>query len=415
MEIKPQNKPLSINRTYKKGQDLAGLRSSNMALVLSTIWQNAPTSRAYLAKKTGLAVSSVTRLIRQLVENDLVVEAGKGKSSGGRTPKLIMPNPNAGVVLSIDLSSSSLRGGVFNAFNQEIFVEQIPFTDLGSEPLTEQIFSMLDSLQSQSGMHGQKILGIGVSTPGVIDAKNGVVLEAYNLHLSNYPLQAILEERYHLLVNIQTDTSVAAIAEKYYGSAQDFERFVYLLVSNGIGFGIYLNGQLYEGENGIPGRSGHIIVDRNGPVCICGNRGCLETVANRPAIISNAKRILKNNRDPILQEVIDGDSGSLSLQHITHAAEAGSNFAMELIRTTADHLAFAMRNTSVAMGIQNFVIGGEASIDLGPLFLDSIREYLRHYQKFDPAINVVPTQLGYDSFLKGVSLMTLQQVFGISN
>jgi glucokinase len=242
-----------------------------------------------------------------------------------------------------------------------------------------------------------------------------VVLEAYNLHLSNYPLQAILEERYHLLVNIQTDTSVAAIAEKYYGSAQDFERFVYLLVSNGIGFGIYLNGQLYEGENGIPGRSGHIIVDRNGPVCICGNRGCLETVANRPAIISNAKRILKNNRDPILQEVIDGDSGSLSLQHITHAAEAGSNFAMELIRTTADHLAFAMRNTSVAMGIQNFVIGGEASIDLGPLFLDSIREYLRHYQKFDPAINVVPTQLGYDSFLKGVSLMTLQQVFGISN
>lgn len=415
MEIKPQNIPLSINRTYKKGQDLAGLRSSNMALVLSTIWQNAPTSRAYLAKKTGLAVSSVTRLIRQLVENDLVVEAGKGKSSGGRTPKLIMPNPNAGVVLSIDLSSSSLRGGVFNAFNQEIFVEQIPFTDLGSEPLTEQIFSMLDSLQSQSGMHGQKILGIGVSTPGVIDAKNGVVLEAYNLHLSNYPLQAILEERYHLPVNIQTDTSVAAIAEKYYGSAQDFERFVYLLVSNGIGFGIYLNGQLYEGENGIPGRSGHIIVDRNGPVCICGNRGCLETVANRPAIISNAKRILKNNRDPILQEVIDGDSGSLSLQHITHAAEAGSNFAMELIRTTADHLAFAMRNTSVAMGIQNFVIGGEASIDLGPLFLDSIREYLRHYQKFDPAINVVPTQLGYDSFLKGVSLMTLQQVFGISN
>ncbi len=415
MENNNHNIPAITNSPIKKGQDLAGLRSSNMALVLSTIWQNAPTSRADLAEKTGLAVSSVTRLIRQLVKNNLVVEAGRGKSSGGRTPKLIMPNPNAGVVLSIDLSSSSLRGGIFNAFNQEIFVDQNPFEELGPDPLTNQILSMLDGLQQKSGVQGQKILGIGVSTPGVINPRLGIVEEAYNLHLSNYPLQAILEERYRLPVYVQNDTAVAAIAEKHYGAAQDFDRFVYLLVSNGIGFGIYLNGQLYEGENGIPSRSGHVIVDRNGPVCICGNKGCLETVANRPAIISNAKRILKNNRDPILQDVIDGDPGSLSLKHIAQAAEAGSYFANELIRSTADHLAFAMRNTSVAMGIQNFVIGGEVCLDLGPLFLESIQEYLKFYQKFDPAIKVVPTQLGYDNFLKGVSLMTLQQVFGISN
>ena len=192
------------------------------------------------------------------------------------------------------------------------------------------------------------------------------------------------------------------------------DKFIFVLVSNGIGFGVFLDDHLYQGEIGIPSRSGHVIVDRNCPVCICGNRGCLEAMANRPAIISNAKRIVKNNRDPIMQQVVDDDPSQITLKHIAEAADAGSVFAKELIQSTADHLAFAIRNQSVVMDIRKVVLGGEAAFDLGPLLMQYLNEYLQHYQKFDPPIEVVSTQLGYDNFLKGVSLMTLQQVLGIS-
>lgn len=394
----------------KIGQNLRTLRDNNLAVLLSTIWDYGKVSRVKLAKLTGLAPSTVTRLTRELKEIGLIVETGKEISSGGRQPVLISPNPKAGIIISFDFYGSYIRSGVLDASNHLIKVEGVQMIEFGPDAILKYMYQLMDTFQQDRSLSDEKLLGIGISTAGVINKEKDGISIAYNLQLDNFPLKRILEDKYSVPVYLETDTSVAALAENIYGAAINKDDFIYLLISTGIGVGVIKDGEIYKGCGGMDGKRGHIVIDSQGPVCVCGKRGCLEAMAGKKAILENAKTIFRNGRDQILTDLIKGDFDKINLSSLINAAQLGSPIAQELIDKEVEHIAYAISLYTTIFDIPLVIIGGDAAIELGDYFIQLLNQEILKFIRDDENITIVQTKIRKDDFLKGISLLTIQQI-----
>lgn len=399
-----QNRP--SNPSTQTGRDLQSLHASNLSALLSAIWNNSPISRLELARSTGLALSSVTRLLQELAQAGLVKEFGKGESSGGRQPALIVPNPDAGLVISLDLSGINLRAGIFDAANHLISAYEQPYYSLGPESIRSQVLEIIPRLLADPAVQDRRLLGIGVSLPGTVDKASGAVLDSYNLKLHNFPLGQILSAEFHLPVYIEHDASVAALAERYYGAGRGASHFIYVLVSTGIGSGIIVDGEIYRGETGKPGELGHIILNRDGQFCVCGKRGCLEAEAAGPAMVAGARQIFY--RDPILSALAGGEPEAISVKMIMEAARQGDAFSRDILTKTADLLAQGISIYAALLDMRLFIVGGDVLV-AGEFFLGLLSQAIEKYRREGIEIHLTPAKLTGNTFLQGVSMLTLQE------
>ena len=398
-----------IARQKLIGQDLRALRNTNLRVLLSAIWEYNPISRIDLSQTTGLAPSSVSRLLQELIELGLVQEVGKGESSGGRLPMLVMPNPNAGLIISLDMSGPHARGGIFDAANNLLDSIDQPFYGYGPETVTNQLFDLIRQLMEIAKDDNRPTLAIGISQPGQIDAETGVIREATNFRLHSFPLRQLLEEEFGLPVYIEHDASVAALAEKYYGVAQAMDHFLYILVSTGIGSGIIIGGQIYRGETGKSGEFGHIIVEPGGPLCVCGKRGCLEAVAAAPAILTSARKMAIHERSEILMDLCGGLPENMTIEMVAQAAQLGDSISLEILMRSAEYIALGLINYASLFDINNMILGGDVT-ETGDVFLGLLRQALANYGHEGLAINIIPAELKQKNFLRGISMITLQEV-----
>jgi N-acetylglucosamine repressor len=393
----------------QSGQDLQNLRAGNLWVLLSAVRQHGPLTRNDLAQLTGLAPSSVTRLIRELEQLGLVMQTGKGESSGGRQPSLVVANPAAGLVVSLDLSGRNLRGGVFDAGNNLIKFVDRPFHGLGPQALEVQIRNMVNDLLAEPAARDLPLLGIGVSLPGAVDSQTGDVRDSYNLRLHNYPLRRYLSAEFNLPVYIEHDASVAALAEHYYGAGRSLSHLIYILVSTGIGSGILIDGQIYRGESGMSGEFGHIILDPVGQMCVCGKLGCLEALAAAPAILSSARWMASHGRSELLSSLSSDDPQCITLETVAQAARLGDTIAGEILAKSAAHVAQGIATYASLFDISHIVIGGEVA-ELGEVYFDPLCRAIEHFRRENLRIEIMPAELKQDTFLRGISMLTLQEV-----
>ena len=207
---------------------------------------------------------------------------------------------------------------------------------------------------------------------------------------------------------------MAALAEKYYGAGRGLGDFIYLLISDGIGSGLILNGELYSGGTHPVGEIGHVLVEKDGALCSCGRRGCLETVATHQAILTHAQRILDYQRDEVLVDLVNADSQRITLPLLREAAERGSTGAREIILYAADHVAFALVNAATELGIAPIIMGGDVSEQLGDYFLENVSRSVNNYNRGFQKIELVPAKLDWKGLLQGISMLTLQRIIGIN-
>ena len=393
----------------QSGQDLQNLHAGNLWVLLSVIRQHGPLTRNDLAHLTGLAPSSITRLIRELEQLGLVIQTGKGVSSGGRQPSLVVANPAAGLVVSLDLSGRNLRGGVFDAANNLIKFADHPMHGLGPQAVEMQIRSMVKDLLAEPAARDLPLLGIGVSLPGAVDMQTGDVRDSYNLRLHNYPLRRILNAEFGLPVYIEHDASVAALAEHYYGAGRNLSHLIYILVSTGIGSGILIDGQIYRGESGVSGELGHIILDPDGQMCVCGKLGCLEALAAAPAIIASARWMASHGRSELLSSLSGDEPQRITLEVVAQAARLGDVIARELLAKSAAHLAQGIATYASLFDISHMVVGGEVA-ELGEVYFDPLCRALEQFRRENLKIEIIPAELKQDTFLRGISMLTLQEV-----
>lgn len=257
-------------------------REVNRRSVLHAVASGAAITRADLARLTGLTRPTVSSLIDQLVDEGLVVEVGQGVSAGGKRPTLLAIDAAARQVVAVDVSADPVVG----------VLSDLGGTTVASSELREGLHgdglvdAIADLVRDLAGAATAPLAGVGIGTPGLVDA-DGTVVEAPNLGWHDRPLGTELRERTGLPVWVANDADAAALVE--FGRLPEGRDGLALVrIGAGVGAGLVLGGRPYPGARAAAGEIGHLVVVPDGPPCSCGNHGCLETVAGLRPILAAA-------------------------------------------------------------------------------------------------------------------------------
>ncbi|MGD6993295.1 ROK family transcriptional regulator [Sutcliffiella horikoshii] len=338
------------------------VRKGNKSLVLQTIKEFTPISRADIANKTGLNKGTVSSQVNELLKENLITESGPGVSSGGRRPVMLLFNQVAGYTIGVDIGVNYILG-ILTDLSGNICNEIITrFDYLTFEQIKMELFGIVDSLISSMPSSHYGIVGIGIGVPGTVNT-DGEILLAPNLNWKNVNLKNLMEERYNVPVLIENEANAGAYGEKKFGAGKESENIIYVSVGIGIGVGLILNGQLYKGNNGFSGELGHMTIEVNGPKCTCGNQGCWELYASEKALVKKA-----------LQENILPEEGKeLSLESLMVHAENGEKDVIHVFETIGKYLGVGIKNIINIFNPEQVIIGNRLASS-SKWLEDSIRE-----------------------------------------
>jgi predicted NBD/HSP70 family sugar kinase len=324
------------------------VRDINQTVFLHLIRERQPISRAEIAKATGLRAGTVSSIVNRLIRERLVYEGVEGPSSGGRPPKYLYVNAESAYVLAIDIG---VRESVYavSDFNGRLLTQRAMITEGEPGVFLDALADDVSTL-ARTQYPRARFEAVGVSVPGLIDRAEGSLVISPNLGWKDVPVRALLEQRLSLPVYVENDANASAFAELWYGPVEEasVRTLLFVLVVEGVGTGLIINGELHVGTRFGLGGFGHMSIDPTGPTCSCGRRGCWETFASNPATV---ERYLKasRRRSPQVRTVSD----------VIAAAQQGDAAASDALRATARFLGEGISNLAHGLSPETVVIGGE--------------------------------------------------------
>lgn len=333
-------------------------------------------SRADLAREMGLSRSAVTAIVGDLIEAGLVREAANGIPAGGRRPILLEVNAQGGYVAGIDIGATHLMVLLADLAAQVVHEVELPCDILdGPGKCLQQVDRCLRDLLAGQNLGLEKILAIGVGVPGPVAAGGGKVIAPPIMPgWDDFPILDHLKERWHLPVILNNDAELGALGEWAYGAGRLERNLVFIKVGTGVGAGLVIENQVYRGENGTAGEIGHVTMLNDGPVCTCGNRGCLEAVAGGQAIVRMARQVIRSNVRTQIGKA--GGSESITVMDVIDAARLGDLEAQKIVVQVGTNLGIALAGLINVLNPGIVVIGGGVS-QSGDLLLEPIRETVR--------------------------------------
>ncbi len=346
---------------------LESLRERNRAQLIDALRRRGSASRADLARLTGLSRSTVSTLVSDLHASGLVIERERDDrvAQQGRPPTLLSLDRSAGLVLGIDFGHEHVHVAIAD-LSRTILAERVkPLdVDVSAARALDAAVELTDEVVGAADVEGDRILGVGVALSGPIDIEAGTI-HAGKILPGWAGVQPVdeLGSRLGLTVHLDNDANLGALAEVTLGAGIGAREAIYLMVSGGVGAGLILGGELYRGTGGTAGELGHVLVDESGPICRCGNRGCLEMMAGGHAITALLRP--SHGDDITIDEVVrlsdEGDSG---------ARRAVADAGRVLGRSVA-----AIVN---AFNPELVIVGGAVSA-AGDVLLDPLREAVHRY------------------------------------
>ncbi len=260
-------------------------RTFNQQLVLRALHDDSPLSRADLARLTGLTRTSVGDLVGTLIDTGLIEEVGRGQSSGGKSPILLRVAPDGRHLIGLDLGEAQFSGAVVNLRGEILRSIHLPLEGRNGDAAVELVFQLVDALRADDR---SPLLGIGIGAPGVIDTSTGTVRWSVNLSWAELRLGTLLEQCYGVPVVVANDSHAAALAELTFFRRPRPNNLIVIKVGRGVGAGIILNGQLFQGDGYGAGEFGHVSMGGADAPCRCGREGCLETMTSMRALVEAA-------------------------------------------------------------------------------------------------------------------------------
>ncbi|MCZ2126567.1 MAG: ROK family transcriptional regulator [Anaerolineales bacterium] len=312
-------------------------KQHNRDLVLRTIFANESISRAEVARVTNLTRTTVSDLVNDLLEEGLVKEVGRGESLGGKSPILLSVVADSRYLIGLNLAQDKFVGAILNLRGEIVETAEAFARDEDGADALDLVYQIIDQLIKK---RIKPIVGIGVGAPGLVNTREGVVVNAVNLDWRDLPLGQMLEKKYKIPVSILNDSQATAIGEFVYGGNHALdENLIVVNVKHGIGSGILINGQLFQGDGGGAGEIGHVVVQENGELCRCGKHGCLETVSSARAVLRQLN--LK------------------SLEDAKSAFDRGEKEARWVVNNTAHYLGISLANLIGILNIQKIIVTGD--------------------------------------------------------
>lgn len=333
-------------------------RVHNERLVVRTLYDLGPISRAEVARLTGLTRTTVSDVVASLLDEGVVREIGRGPSSGGKAPILLEVDDDARLVVGLDLGEEHFAGSVVNLRGEIRRTVELAVDGRDGDAALALVFDLLDQLLDGSTA---PLLGIGIGTPGLVDSRTGTIRRAVNLDWRYLPLGSIVAERYDVPVNVANDSQAAALAEYTYAGGDRVPNLIAIRVGRGIGAGLILRGSLFQGDGFGAGEIGHVVVDDDGALCRCGRTGCLETVAGVRTIEARASAATGRSTD---------------LSAVRTAIDAGESWAIAIADDAGAALGRAIAGLIGALDVRRIVLLGPVT-ELGEPWLAAVRREAR--------------------------------------
>ncbi len=360
-----------------KNINCVGMKINNEKLVLDTIRDFGSISRRDVAKNTGLTPATVTNIVAMLSSREFVNETGTEKANGGRRAVLLSVNPTKYYFIGVEFKTKEIIS-LITDFEAKIVCERTLRVEANHavDTIISLIVEEIEAIIAEANVDRDKIWGVGLCAPGPCDIENGLITNPPNLKgWSNVPIKSLIEERTGLKVYFEKSTSMAALAEYWFGDAKT-SNCVFLcgMYEVGIGGSILIDGEVFSGFGGNSGEIGHTKVDINGPKCGCGGYGCLEAMADGRALLEYVKKELKTNHASCIKYNIE-DVDSITLAQILERAEKKEALFYEAVKMCAKYIGIALNNVILTISPDTIIFTADLS-DKSPILVDEIRHYL---------------------------------------
>lgn len=391
---------------------LGNLKNHNRHAILDLIrFTPGGISRAELARQMGLSRTAVTSIINNLLDAGIVHETESGPAPSGRRPILLEIDPQRGFVVGVDIGVTHLTLVLSDIAARVIREVEVPFDvsdgpDAGLRKVDEQVQALLD----QAGLALQDVLTIGVGVPGPIAVDRGTVISPPIMPgWDNYPIQSALQDCWGIPVSLNNDAELGALGEWAYGVGRGVSNLVYIKVGSGIGAGLILNNMIYRGTRGTAGEIGHLTVDDQGPICTCGNRGCLEVLAGGRAIARQAQRAVFSGQRTQMVNIKPVEK--ITSREVIIAAQRGDLVAQQIVSEAGAFIGTAIAGLINVLNPDIVVVGGGLA-QSGDLLLEPIRRAVRQrsLRAAVQAVRITGAVLGRRSSSMGAVVQALTMV-----
>ena len=319
-------------------------RELDRRLLDSLIQKHGPISRAALHQLTGMRRSSISQITAELLRESRIVEAGLSDNPVGRKQILLERNPGFRSIVAIGFDDQQVHAGLLDLQPRILSsIHEPAFLSEGSEGLLHQLLSITERLLAESGTPIEKLFGIGIADPGLVDTRRGITLSSSTIDFwQNVPVRKHFEERFGVRVLLESTTRVKTIAETVSTAGDPIQNLIYLDYGTGIGASIVLDGRLLYGATCGAGEVGHTNIQRDGPTCKCGSRGCLEAMAGASAVVARIRQHLASGiASPALGSI---EPDAITLADVLKAASAGDKLCANVVTEMAEDLGMALAN-----------------------------------------------------------------------
>jgi glucokinase-like ROK family protein len=305
--------------------------------------------------------------VKGLISDGILIEQGYGESQGGRRAALLKLNPDYAYAVGVEISHSGVKALLMDLAGSVTAEEPGGIGGVSDAELTvKEVIRVVEPLLGK--VSRSKLKGIGVGVAGLVDREQGVSIKFPHCDgWSNVRIGNLLESRFNVETCVENDIQAATLAEYRYGAARGVDSFLYVHIGQGIRLGMVLEGKLFHGQHGRAGELGHIVVEESGPICYCGNYGCLESLASPRAIVAQAKEAMEKGVESTIATTAQGGPTAMDIRAVLEAASAGDRLAVNLLERVSNYIGRVMANLASLFDPSVFIVGGGMAAPGSPI------------------------------------------------
>ncbi|MBT3320052.1 MAG: ROK family transcriptional regulator [Clostridia bacterium] len=401
----------SDDKGYTK-TDQSFLKNYNITKVLNILRQYERLSRIELSAVSSLDKKTITNITKRLLE-DKQIEVVEYRYEGMGRPKAMLGlRGDYCKCIGLDLGGKYISGVIIDFTGAVVCSHNVDiFSRIEPEMLIKISYNIIDNLLKKAKISMEEVNGIGISIPGFIDKETGMAILSENIPLwSTVPLEKIFSEKYNKPVYIDNNSRLMAVAELWYGKGRDQKDFLSFDLGLGIGCGIVINHNVYEGGSGKSGEVGHTIVEVDGPLCTCGRHGCIESLASGWALDMQVQEAIKKGVPTLLTEMKSGEGSSATKADIRLAAELGDEFSIKLLERAGEYIGIGVANAIDLFNPTLVIINGTLVAD-NEVLMNAIRKTVEEQTmpQIYSDVKIVESEIGVLASAIGAATLCLEK------
>ena len=390
------------------------MQKINRIKVLECIILKGPVARPEISKQTGLSLSSITNIVTYLLDKGLVAETGTVDSKDvGRKATLIKFNPSTFNVISVNIEANKIDMALTDLSGEILELRQINVGRLMKDyEILNAVKKEVSQLIDSGSRHGADVAGIGIGVSGLVQ-ESGILTISSSMRWKGLSIKEQFENTFHIPVYIQNNSKTKALwALRSYIGDED-RNVIFLDLTMGVGIISLFENKINEA---VKGEFGHTTVKKDGPLCFCGNHGCLEIMCSVDTVVNSCSELLDKDKCKILKGLLEGYKTTLDYDLVLEAHQKGDQDVMQILLECGQYLGIGIANIINIFNPQRLIINGDILLKSEFIYETAIKEASsRAYEQFLADMKYQKVEIGDKESIKGVSLYVTDKLFELSS